>query len=138
MTESRWDFNGINSVDLSPAFQRDLKRLRRRFPSIDNDLSTFIKVSLRSVHVMGLPPETQGHYPLSGMGLDGKNCYIAKKFACRSLKGSASSSGIRLVYCFDQKNLHLLMIELFYKGDKALPDADRIRQVLEASAADNE
>ena len=123
------EFDGIRSVELTAGFKKDLKHLRKRFPSIEDELKTFINVSVRGVHVFGLPPESQGHYPLSGAGMDGKNCYIAKRFACRSLRGSASRSGLRLVYRFDQDTLHLLMIELFYKGDKELNDPDRIRQL---------
>lgn len=113
-----------------PGLKKDLKRLRKRFPSLEDDLKVFIKTSIRAVHVLGVSPESQGHYPVAGLGIDGDGCFIAKKFACRSLKGSASRSGIRLVYWFDKDTVHLLMIELFFKGDKELPDIERIRKAL--------
>jgi len=51
---------------------------------------------------------------------------MARKFACRALKGKGAHSGIRVIYAgFEEKN-RIELIEIFYKGDKENEDRERI------------
>ena len=113
-----------------PGFLRDLKRLSKKYRSLPEDLETFQKVLLLAHRDSDIPPEAMGIFPLSGKGIDTEDCFIAKKFACKSLKGSGSRSGIRVVYRISEDCLHLMYIELFHKKEKPLPDPDRIQSIL--------
>ena len=42
------EFDGINSVIEHKSFKRDLKKLNKRFRTLDNDLETFINTSINS------------------------------------------------------------------------------------------
>lgn len=128
------DFDGIDSVEWHRAFKRDFKKLSKRYRSLRDDLETFIRTSIRAVHVLGQCPEPLGHFPVQGLGDDEQEVFIAKKFACRSLKGTGGRSGIRVVYRFEKNTLHLLLIEIFYKGDKELLDLERIRGIIEKAS----
>ncbi len=51
--------------------------------------------------------------------------------------GKGSKSGIRVVYRFEKDTLDLLLIELFHKKDKKLPDLKRVKSILESHYSDN-
>jgi hypothetical protein len=114
-------------VSRDPRFVKDLKRLLKKYPSLTEDLVTFEKVLLLAHDNPDLQPESMGFYPLSVHGLEAENCFIAKRFACKSLRGSGSQSGIWVVYRIDRKCIRLLYIEIFHKSEKPLPDFERIR-----------
>ena len=125
------EYDGINSVEIHEGFKRDFKKLKKRYRSLKDDLDTFIDTSVRAVHVLDQPPESQGHFPVSGLGIKVEGLYVAKRFACKSLKGTASRSGIRVVYRFEKKTLYLYLIEIFYKGDKENEDVNRIKSIFQ-------
>ena len=124
------EFDGINSVIKHKSFNRDLKKLKKRFKTLDEDLETFINTSIRAVHVLGQTPESLGHFPVSGLGRETEGVFVAKRFACMSLKGTGSRSGIRVVYKFENMTLHLYLIEIYYKGDKETEDINRIKSFI--------
>lgn len=53
--------------------------------------------------------------------------FIAKKFACRSIKGSGSRSGFRVVYHLQGAIFRICLLELFHKNEKAVEDFQRIK-----------
>lgn len=124
------EFDGINSVIKHKSFKRDLKKLKKRFKTLDVDLETFISTSIRAIHVLGHPPESQGHFPVRGLGIEAEGVFVAKRFACMSLKGTGSRSGIRVVYKFEDKMLYLFLIEIYYKGDKETENIKRIKSFI--------
>lgn len=66
-----------------------------------------------------------GFFPLSDSDLPG-GFFIAKKFACRSLKGSGSRSGIRIIYHLENASLKICLIEIYHKNQKEKEDFQRI------------
>ena len=56
--------------------------------------------------------------------------YKAKKFACRSLKGTGVQSGIRVIYAYFDETDEIQLIEIYYKGDKKNEDRKRIARLL--------
>ena len=56
--------------------------------------------------------------------------YKVKKFACKSLKGRGARSGIRLIYAYLPVKKHVVLLELYYKGDKENHDPTRIKSFL--------
>ncbi|NOQ21398.1 MAG: hypothetical protein GQ565_01935 [Candidatus Aegiribacteria sp.] len=125
------EFEGICSVEKHSRFTRELKKLKKRFRTLEDDLDNFINTSVRAVHLYGTPPESLGHFEIQGLYDETEGYFIAKKFTCKSLKGKGVRTGIRVVYHFEKQNLHLLLIELFHKQDKSTPDLDRIRALIE-------
>ena len=116
-----------NEVVRSPEFERDLRRLLKRFPTLEEDLDTFIKTGWRLYHEFN--QDNGGILRLSGLGFEEPKVYKVKKFACRSLKGKGAASGIRVVYAYFQDN-HVLLLEIYYKGDKENEDRERIKLLL--------
>ena len=101
-------------------FAKDLKKLRKRYRSIAEDLEVLKKVL--KAFPDSRPPFS---YQISELGI--KDCIIkVKKIACKTLKGRGVNSGLRLVYAWFQEQEKIIFIELYHKSDKANEDRGRI------------
>jgi hypothetical protein len=107
-----------------PEFDKDIKKLLKKFRTLEDDLDIFIKTELVLYH--NLKKDNKGIFPISGLGIENPKIYKAKKFACRSLKGRGVQSGIRVIYGYFEKQDKIELIEIYFKGDKENEDRDRI------------
>lgn len=114
----------FKSVVILEEFKKDLKNLKKRFRTLESDLESFINVQLKLYHKLGI--DNNGIVRISNIGIEDPEIYKARKFACKSLKGTGSRSGIRIIYAFYHKQEKIEFIEIYYKGDKALEDSKRI------------
>lgn len=67
-----------------------------------------------------------GIFRIPGLSFSTPRIFKVKKFACRSLRGRGSKSGIRVIYAYDEKEDRIDLIEIYFKGDKENEDRDRI------------
>ncbi|MBA7473672.1 MAG: hypothetical protein GH158_06900 [Dehalococcoidia bacterium] len=111
-----------------PEFEKDTKRLLKRFKTIDDDLEIFIEKQLFLYHK--LKKDNRGIFQITGLPVGGPKVYKATKFACKSLKGSGVQSGIRIIYAYDEEKDKIVLIEMYFKGDKANEDKQRIFEYL--------
>ena len=101
-------------------FERDLKKLLKRYRTLESDLEVVRKVL--TAEPGERPPFS---YRIDGLGI--QTCVIkAKKIACRALKGRGANSGLRLIYAHFELEKRIVMIELYHKNDKELEDRSRI------------
>lgn len=110
-----------------PEFKKDMKKLKKKYLTLEDDLRTFIGAQIYLYHKLG--KDNQGVFPVSDLGIEEHNVFKAKKFACRSLSGTGVRSGIRVIYSYEHKSNSkdkLTLIEIYYKGDKETEDKDRI------------
>lgn len=105
-------------------FEREFKKLLKRFRTLDEDLNTFIGVQLKLIHK--LEKDNSGIVRMSDLGIDNPKIYKAKKFTCKSLKGEGARSGIRIIYAYYEEEDIIEFIEIYYKAQKANEDRDRI------------
>lgn len=106
-----------------PEFEKDLKKLLKRFRTLEDDLSNFIGSELNLYHKLGI--DNKGIFQITGVPFHDPKIYKAKKFACRSLKGRGVQSGIRVIYSYFDKIDKIEMIEIYFKGDKENEDRER-------------
>lgn len=102
-----------------PEFEKDLKKLKKRFGTLDDDMEVLKKVL--AVSPEALPPRS---FRISGSAALVPVVKV-KKFACRSLKGSGANSGIRVIYAYYQDAQEIKFIEIYFKGDKENEDKTR-------------
>lgn len=114
-------FRKISKV---PEFEKDIKKLRKRYKTIEDDLQNFVKVQLKLFHKLN--KDVKGIFQLSNIHIEYPKIYKAKKFACRSLKGTGGQSGIRVIYAYFEEKDEIQLIEIYYKGDKENEDRKRI------------
>ncbi|MDP2363099.1 MAG: hypothetical protein Q8M94_04940 [Ignavibacteria bacterium] len=110
-----------------PEFEKDKKKLIKRFRTLDEDLETFIDVQLKLFHKIGVDNNAVEHF--SDLGIADPKIYKVKKFACKALKGKGVQSGIRINYSYFKTEDKIEFIEIYYKGDKENEDKERIMKI---------
>ena len=107
-----------------PEFEKEFKKLLKRFQSLDEDLDVFIDKQLVLTHKLGV--DNGGVVRIAGLGIEEPKVYKAKKFACKSLKGKGAQSGIRIICSYSSIRDVVEFIEIYYKVDKENEDRARI------------
>jgi len=110
----------FREIDRFPEFERDFKKLSKRYRTLEEDFKTFVDTQLNLFHKQDI--DNKGVLPISGLGIPNPKIYKAKKFACRSLKGRGVDSGIRVIYAYWEEKDKLEFIEIYFKGDKENED----------------
>lgn len=108
-------------------FEKDLKKLSKKYRTLEDDLETFINTQLNLLHKQG--QDNGGCVRIANLGIMCPHVYKARRFACKSLKGTGSRSGIRIIYAYYEEEDKIEFIEIYYKGDKANEDRGRILQI---------
>lgn len=75
-------------------FRKDLKKLARKYRTLETDLETIKKVL--KAEPKERPPFS---FRIDGLGIE-TNVIKIKKIACKSLKGKGVNTGLRLIYNF--------------------------------------
>jgi mRNA-degrading endonuclease RelE of RelBE toxin-antitoxin system len=114
----------FNEVKSLPEFDKDLKILGKKFRTLKDDLDIFTEKQLRLFHKLGI--DNKGIVQISNLSIEYPKIYKARKFACKSLKGKGSASGIRVIYAYFEDEDCVEFIEIYYKGDKENEDRERI------------
>jgi hypothetical protein len=114
----------FKTINLIPEFEKDFKKLLKRFITLESDLVNFINTELYLYHK--LHKDNDGIRPLPDIYLNNIKYFISKKFACRAIAGKGVNSEISIVYQYTREEDKLKLIEIFYKGDKEIEDRDRL------------
>jgi len=116
------------TYEASDEFERDLKHLSKKYPSLQEDLEIAKKgaIELRYVH------ETDNHASFEIPGYCSETIKIVKikKFACRSLKGLGVRSGIRIIFAYYPAESRVVFLEMYHKSDQENTNTDRIKNFL--------
>lgn len=105
-------------------FQKDFKKLSKKFKSLDSDLIEFKKVLNEAPLGIGK------HFNVMTKSGD---CYIVKaRFFCKSLK----KKDLRIIYvCIEnhqtKKISNIEFLEIYFKGVKENEDQERIKDYLD-------
>jgi len=116
----------FHQITKLPEFEKDIKRLKKKFKTIEGDLEIFIKTELKKRHELGI--DTKDIVQIPNLRIEHPCIYKAKKFACRYLKGTGGRSGIRVIYAHDKRVDKIELIEIYYKSEKPNEDRERIKR----------
>src|ERR1035437_9828037 len=101
-----------------PEFQKDFKRLAKKYKSLPNDLDEFKKI------VSIIPCGNGKHFNVITKK---EFCIIIKaRLFCRYLKGSS----LRIIYVYDIKNKMIEFIEVYSKNESDNENRERIGEYL--------
>ena len=114
----------FGEISRLPEFDNDMKKLLKRFKTLEHDLKIFIKDELNLYHKLEV--DNVEVFRVPGLKIESPKIYKAKKFACRSLKGKGVQSGIRVIYAYFEEQDRIELIEIYHKGDKENEDRERI------------
>ncbi len=114
----------FNDIRKLAEFEKDFKKLVKKFRTLDEDLNTFIANQLKLTHKLNI--DNKGVVRISDLGIEHPKIYKARKFACKALKGKGAASGIRVIYAYYEEEDVIEFVEIYYKGDKDNEDRERI------------
>jgi len=102
----------LMQIKKHPRFEKEFKRLMRKYPSLESDFSDFEKVLIIS-------PQDNILIEWLGENVLGE-FYKVKKFRCQSIARQSQNSWIRIIYNYlESDNLIVLTyIEIFHKNQK--------------------
>jgi hypothetical protein len=110
------------------SFQKDLKRLLKRFDSLNIDIGKAKTNAIELYHIDKI--NNHSIFPIPGFCFDDVIVCKLKKFSCKVLKGRGNQSGIRIIYAFYSAELKVEFIEIYYKADQKIEDKSRIKAYL--------
>ena len=106
------------TFDERPEFEKERKRLARKYRSLSEDLREFRNV------VSVAPLGNQKHFVVIARD---ENVHVVKaRLFCRYLKGSS----LRVIYSYFEQEQRIEFIEIYYKGDKENEDRQRVKEYL--------
>lgn len=107
---------------LTPPFEKDFKRLLKKYPSLKEDFGKFkLALETEGVNLTGTFRIPLG----SGIGIP---FYKAKKFRCKSLQAGVQS-GIRVIFALERTaDCDIIsFVEIYHKNSQENNDMERIR-----------
>ncbi|MGH7801239.1 MAG: hypothetical protein ACREOW_11545 [Thermodesulfobacteriota bacterium] len=114
----------FHEISYLPEFEKDIRKLLKRFKTLEDDLEIFIQTELNLYHKLKI--DNKGIFQIPGLRIENPKIYKARKFASRSLKGKGVQSGIRVINAHFEEEDEIVLIEIYYKGDKENEDRERI------------
>jgi hypothetical protein len=109
-------------------FKKDLKNLLKKFATLESDIDVAKRDAIELFHLKNI--DNKSIFPISGFCTEEIQVCKIKKFACRSLRGKGSRSGIRIIYAYYYRLSKVDFIEIYYKGKKENEDRERIKEYL--------
>ena len=110
----------MSSFKSLPEFEKEKKKLAKKFRSLETDLTTFEKI-LR-ISPIGIGKN------FTILHTDEHTQIVKARLACRSLR----SRSLRIVYAYHQSKVTFMYIELYFKGNKESEERERIREYLDS------
>ena len=112
-----------------PAFDKDFKKLKKRFITLDKDFEIMKRSAIEVYHLKNIP--TPAVVKMEGFCSDKYDSMKVRKFSCMALKGRGSASGIRVIYVFETESCKATFVEIYFKGDKENEDKERLKVFLD-------
>lgn len=110
----------MNSFSTLAEFDKEFKRLFKKYKSLNDDFEKFKKILL--VSPAGIGKNFVIIYSV-------KTIKIAKaRMACRALRDRS----LRIIYAYLEQEQKVEFIEIYFKGEKENEDRERIKEYLEA------
>ena len=103
----------MTSYSRHPRFKKQLRKLIKKYKTLEDDLKTAEKAAIELFHVNKIDNNSVELVP--GFDYEEVQVYKIKKLACRSLFGKGVRSGIRVTYGFCPQNKHVEYLEIYYK-----------------------
>jgi hypothetical protein len=101
-----------------PEFQKEFKRLGKKYRSLPEDLLEFQKV------VSAVPLGNSKHFNI--ITRTESLCIIKARLFCRYLNGSS----LHIIYAYSELKQQITFIEIYFKGNKQNEDRERIKKYL--------
>ena len=118
----------IKSFQMLPAFEKELKKLVKKYPSLQKDFQDF--QTFLEIYPTGL--WTGDIVRINNLWEEILiPIYKARSFRCYSIAKNSNNSGIRIIYAYDtvSETIEFVeFIEIYHKWAKEMEDRNRIME----------
>jgi hypothetical protein len=111
-------YGNMNSFDALGEFEKEFKRLFKKYKTLNDDFEKFKKVLLVT------PTGVGKNFVIIHSSETIK--IVKARMACRALRDSS----LRVMYAYFEQKQNIEFIEIYFKGDKANEDRERIKRYL--------
>lgn len=112
----------MNKFSCLPEFEKELKRLSKKYPTLVSDVDDIKPILLSS------PTGIGKNFTI--LSISDEATIVKVKIHCESLRART----IRLIYAYHKDRIEFMYIEVYFKGDKENEDRERIMQYLKRVA----
>ena len=110
-------------------FDKDYKKLSKKLRTLEDDIEVAKRNAIELYHVRNI--DNHSVFPIPSFCFKEVSVFKIKKFACKSLKGKGTRSGIRIIYAFFPKSSSVTFIEIYYKKkNDTMENQSRINEFL--------
>lgn len=110
----------MSHFDSFPEFEKEKKKLAKKYRSIPDDLKDFEEI------LLNVPTGIGKNFTIIHSE---DNLQVVKaRLACRSLRDRS----LRVIYAYHEKQITFMYIELYFKGNKENEDRERVQQYIES------
>ena len=115
-----------------PEFERDFKRLGKKFKTLDKDFELMKRMLLETHYLEGQPVSPRALVDIEGFCGENYKSKKVRKFTCASLKGKGGNSGIRVIFVYEKTgDTHkITFVEIYFKGDQENENRERLAKFL--------
>jgi hypothetical protein len=103
--------------DVIDSFQKDLKRLLKKFRTLEENLEIAKRDAIELYHLKRI--DNRSVFPIPHFCTEEIMVCKIKKFACKALKGRGSKSGIRVIYAFYCQSYRVEFLEIYFEDSTA-------------------
>ena len=107
-----------------PEFERDVRKLLKKYGTLEEDLAIAIRSALYAHHK--LKQNYDGIVSASYLNIGTHSYYKLRKMACMSIRGKGKRSGLRLIYAYYEDTGAIELIEIYHKSSKENENKERI------------
>lgn len=111
-----------------PEFDKDFKKLTKRYKTLPKDFELMKNAAIEVLYELRI--DNNSIVKIDGFCTEKYTSNKVRKFACMSLKGRGSASGLRVIYVWEEEKRQVSFIEIYYKGDKENEDRERLQNFI--------
>ena len=119
-------------------FDKDFKKLSKRYKSLNEDLSLLRNSVLEPFHI-GINPDgkdgiifvnSNAIKLIPGFENEQFQLYKVTKFVCKALRSRGAQSGIRIIYAYYKTKTSIELVQIYFKADSENMDYKQIRDYM--------
>lgn len=114
----------------TPEFEKDFKKLEKRYRSLSDDFANMKKNLLEVHYVKDAPLPANTIVDIDGLCGEKFKSKKIRKFTCKSLKNFGNRSGIRIIFIFEVEQMKITFIEIYHKSDKSTENKEWLKEFI--------
>lgn len=113
-------------------FDKDLRNIRKKCPSLDEDLKGFkaaLTVDIKH-NAYRVPTNTEKYSKVNKIHSKHYNAYVCKRFRCMESNKGAGQTPFRLTFIYNAEESIIYFIQFYFKGNAEKEDFSKLKTAI--------